>query len=90
MPCYQQVENRRFRQRRFNRADIPPDTREVSAGVFHHPFRVFRSAGSLPIVPGQTAGFAVLTVPFSISLRVVTAMRCGFHGSPGGCGFRAG
>ena len=44
MPCYQQVGNRCFRQRRFTRADTPPDTREVSAGVFHHPFRVFRLA----------------------------------------------
>ena len=42
MPCYQQVENLCFRQRRFIRADIPPDTPKVSAGVFHHPFRVFR------------------------------------------------
>ncbi len=42
MPCYQQVENRCFRQRRFIRADIPSDTPKVSAGVFHHPFRVFR------------------------------------------------
>ena len=42
MPSYQQVEYPRFRQRRFTRADIPPDTREVSTGVFHHPFRGFR------------------------------------------------
>ncbi len=44
MPCYQQVENRWFRQRRFTRAD----TREVSAGVFHHPFRVFRPEPQWP------------------------------------------
>ena len=42
IPCYLRVKNRRFRQRRFIQADIPPDTREVSAGVFHHPFRGFR------------------------------------------------
>ena len=42
MPCYQQVENRCFRQRRFTRADIPSGYPKVSAGVFHHPFRVFR------------------------------------------------
>ena len=40
MPSYQQVENPRFRQRRFTRPEIPPNTREVSTGVFHHPFRV--------------------------------------------------
>ncbi len=42
MPCYQQVENRCFQQRRFTRADIPPGYPKVSTGVFHHPFRVFR------------------------------------------------
>ncbi len=52
MPCYQQVENRCFGQRRFIRAKIPPDTREVSTGVFHHPFRIFRPEGSLPGFPG--------------------------------------
>ena len=53
MTCYQQVGNRCFRQRRFTRADIPPDTREVSAGVFHHPFRVFRLEPQWPHSPGQ-------------------------------------
>ncbi len=52
MPCYQDVKNHRIGQRRFTGADIPPDTRKVSAGVFHHPFRVFRPEGSLPAVPG--------------------------------------
>ena len=42
MPCYQRGKNHHIGQRRFTRAEIPPDTREVSAGVFHHPFRVFR------------------------------------------------
>ena len=44
MPFYQWVKNQCFRQRRFTRPEIPPNTREVSTGVFHHPFRVFRLA----------------------------------------------
>ncbi len=87
MPCYQQVENRWFRQRRFTRADIPPGYPKVSAGVFHHPFRGFRLEGSFPAVPGQTAGFAVLTAAFSISIRELTTARRGFMEPPvGGAG----
>ena len=77
MPCYLRVKNHRIGQRRFIRADIPPDTPKVSAGVFHHPFRIFRLEGSLPAVPGQTAGFALLIAAFSMCIGVVTTMRCG-------------
>ncbi len=88
MPCYQQVENRCFRQRRFIRADIPPDTPKVSVGVFHHPFRVFRLEGSLPALPGQTVDFAVLIAAFSISIGVLTTVRGGrgFMDHPEGAG----
>ncbi len=75
MPCYQQVENRCFQQRRFTRADIPPDTREVSAGVFHHPFRVFRPELQWPHSPGQPPGSLSLIAAFSMCIGVVTTMR---------------
>ncbi len=90
MPCYQQVKNHRIGRRRFTRTDIPPDTREVSAGVFHHPFRVFRLEGSLPAFPGKTAGFAVPDRGIGHVNRGVDDGRGGFYGSSGGCGFRAG